>query len=339
MKREARTPTFGWSVLLTLVLVLFLPTPSDSQESDELDEAHALFMQGEYEKAAKAFKKIRKREKTPSFDAAMGLSASYSRIGEFRKAADVADEALELASTPAEEVAAYGQIGIAAFAQGTADQQGFLAAEEALRQVVERDPDSMEGVRYLYGVVLLRLERDEEGVAFIQDFLERYPDGPTAAQARSYVEDPRRARVPVIPDFTATTLDGDEVSPDSLLGKVVLFDFWGTWCAPCRASIPHLRKLSRKSEKEPFLIVGVASERSETTVRDFTAENEMGWPQILDSNRILSMRTFGIQSYPTYVLVDHEGVIVFQDSGYSNRMEAQVSNAVRKALRALKRSN
>lgn len=127
------------------------------------------------------------------------------------------------------------------------------------------------------------------------------------------------------------------MTPKSLEGKVVLFEFWGTWCEPCHRAIPILRRLAKKMEKDPFVIVGVASDRDEDMLREFLAKDEITRPQLLDDDRSLSFGTFRVTSYPTYLLVDHKGVVVFRDSGFSSRKEAEVSTAVRRALRSAKR--
>lgn len=139
----------------------------------------------------------------------------------------------------------------------------------------------------------------------------------------------------ILPSFTAVTIDGDVVNTNKLRGKVVLLDFWGTWCKPCQAAIPHLRDLAEELEDEPFVLIGIAADTNLGAVRRYTESRGMTWPQILDPDRRFSGEIFQVSSYPTYLLVDHEGQIIFQTSGFSRKTKKQVDRAVREALEGL----
>lgn len=141
-----------------------------------------------------------------------------------------------------------------------------------------------------------------------------------------------------LPGFSSVTVDGDVVSFRKLRGKIVLLDFWGTWCKPCQAAIPHLQDLSREFEKEPFVLLGVAADTNLGKVRRFTEAHGMTWPQILDHDRSLSGDVFRVPSYPTYILADHEGTIIFRASGFSRKTKKAVNKAIREALQDLERS-
>ena len=73
-------------------------------------------------------------------------------------------------------------------------------------------------------------------------------DGPDRQRALLYISQPELARALMAPPFEITTLEGERISLDDLQGKVVLIDFWATWCGPCRAALPHVRELSKKFE-------------------------------------------------------------------------------------------
>src|SRR5437660_1587380 len=75
------------------------------------------------------------------------------------------------------------------------------------------------------------------------------------------------------PDFTATTLDGQTVRLVDLRGKVVVLDFWATWCAPCRAMLPHERELVRKNAGKPLVFLGISADDHPQVLRDFVQEN------------------------------------------------------------------
>lgn len=158
----------------------------------------------------------------------------------------------------------------------------------------------------------------------------------TLAQSDQVPQD--EEQLSALPKFSSVTIDGDVVSFQKLKGKVVLLDFWGTWCAPCKAAIPHLQDLSREFASDPFVLVGVAADTNLGKVRQYTEVHGVTWPQILDHDRSLSGEVFGVPSYPTYILADHEGTIIFRASGFSRRTKKAVTKAIREALQDLERS-
>jgi thiol-disulfide isomerase/thioredoxin len=65
------------------------------------------------------------------------------------------------------------------------------------------------------------------------------------------------------PPFSIVTMDGQHISFDDLQGKVVLIDFWATWCAPCQASVPHMREIAKKFQDQPLVILSVSLDNDE----------------------------------------------------------------------------
>jgi len=152
------------------------------------------------------------------------------------------------------------------------------------------------------------------------------------------IKDPRRARENFAPDFAFTSSEGEHITLDDLHGKVVLLDFWGTWCPPCVESVPELRNLQKKYAKEPnFVIIGISSDSDEAEWREFTVKNKMIWPQYLDHDRRIQ-RAFGIHAFPTYILIDHEGIVRFSSIGAGWTRAANLSDAVNKQIKIVAKS-
>ena len=110
------------------------------------------------------------------------------------------------------------------------------------------------------------------------------------------------------PELVGEDVNGKPIRLSEFRGKVVLINFWGTWCAPCRAMIPHEREMvTGKYKDRPFVLLGIALDSAET-LKEFQTNHPMPWPNIVDSSRLLS-RQWGANHIPTLVLIDHKGVI------------------------------
>ncbi len=205
-------------------------------------------------------------------------------------------------------------------------------AEDETRDALTLEPDQAV-THYNLGYILLREERDSEGIAELNAFIAAPGANPkTVSKARDYIASPIRAREPFVPDFSFATLEGATVSNATLHGKVVLLDFWGTWCPPCRQSVPMLVQLRKKYAEKPVQIVGISSDDNEQAWKHFVAANHMDWPEYIDiSGQVREL--FEIHSYPTYFVVDGEGIIRFRKSGFGLDSQSELEEAIDKALK------
>jgi thiol-disulfide isomerase/thioredoxin len=114
---------------------------------------------------------------------------------------------------------------------------------------------------------------------------------------------------PVELQFTA--VDGRAVDLARFKGKVVLIDFWATWCPPCVAAIPEVKKIYDEFHPKGFEIVGINLDKDKSKLTQFVADNKMEWPQFFDGlfwqNKYA--RQFGIESIPTLWLIDKRGAL------------------------------
>ena len=141
------------------------------------------------------------------------------------------------------------------------------------------------------------------------------------------------------PAFTLQTLDGKTLTRDGLKGKVVLLDFWATWCAPCRKALPELKDLRQKNAGQPLVIVSVSVDQDRKVVESFAGSNGMSWPQAWDEGGRVTGGVFRVSDFPSYVVLDAEGRITYRQRGWSpGRSAALLDDAVSKALAAAKKS-
>lgn len=122
------------------------------------------------------------------------------------------------------------------------------------------------------------------------------------------------------------TTDGARMTLDALRGKVVLLDFWATWCAPCLVELPRLRRLHDELGSTSLVIVGISLDTIEPRrLASWTRRNDIGWPLVHDGrgyNGALA-RQFGVEELPATVLFDRDGRLAARDLR-GERLEAAI---------------
>lgn len=111
------------------------------------------------------------------------------------------------------------------------------------------------------------------------------------------------------PDFTLKDAQGRSLSLSSLKGKVILINFWATWCPPCKAEMPSMNKLYNELKGRGLEVIAVSTDSSLATVKDFLARNRLDFPVLFDENKTVS-RQYHVFSMPTTFLINRNGMIV-----------------------------
>jgi len=134
------------------------------------------------------------------------------------------------------------------------------------------------------------------------------------------------------PDWTLKTPDGKEVSLRSLRGKVVLLDFWATWCGPCRMAMPDVQKLYEKYKDKPVAVYGVCTwERGDPV--SFMKQKGYTYPILLQGDEVAAR--YRVTGIPTFYLIDPEGKILLAYSGLSAENARQVDELIAETLKKL----
>ena len=110
-------------------------------------------------------------------------------------------------------------------------------------------------------------------------------------------------------EFSAISITGEKIELKKLRGKLVLLDFWGTWCTPCREEIPNLKSIYERFRNKNFEIIGIANDKMEPLSK-FGNENGLEWPQILQEKDKSIITDYNVVGYPTLILIDVDGEII-----------------------------
>ncbi len=209
------------------------------------------------------------------------------------------------------------------------DNNGFTAL------LMAASNENLDMMRYLLDVeeVDLSARDNEDRTAYD---LVHYSGNKTLRELVRTKVGPGRAE-PEAGVFSAL-VDGKPLDLSAYRGKVVLLDFWATWCKPCHAAIPTLRKLHKKSEKSPFVLIGISVDVTPAKVVEFVDKKKMGWAHYMDPRGKLSSQEYKIRSYPSYILIDHEGKIIFRDSGWSRRVGDELHTRTIQAIKQARKA-
>lgn len=109
-------------------------------------------------------------------------------------------------------------------------------------------------------------------------------------------------------DFQVTDLNGEPLSLEKFKGQVVLLDFWATWCGPCIAEMPNVKRTYQKYKNQKFQIIGISLDRGETPLKNYIEKEGIMWPNYYDSSRQVS-NMYQVRSIPSTFLIDGNGII------------------------------
>jgi len=128
----------------------------------------------------------------------------------------------------------------------------------------------------------------------------------------------------VAPDFTLPDINGKPFHFASVKGKVVILDFWATWCPPCRAEIPHFNELSDQYKKQGLEVIGISLDQGgPQAVKNFTKTTRIDYP-ILMGNSDITNKYGGVRGIPTTFIIDRKGKIVEKFVGYRDKETFEV---------------
>jgi thiol-disulfide isomerase/thioredoxin len=233
-------------------------------------------------------------------------------LGDWKTAKLAAEEMVAEAQDKKEIALAHYQCAVVLMDEALQKRKDELfsrAHDETTKALVayENFPNAL----FLDGRALANLRQDDAAKVRFEQFAKIMPaDDPNRQRALRYISRPELARARMPPPFVVTTIDGQRISMDDLQGKVVLLDFWATWCVPCREAIPHIREAAKKFQGQPLVILSVSLDSDEQKWKEFIAKYEMTWPQYRDGGFTGPVaKMFAVTAIPHTFTIDADGVL------------------------------
>lgn len=134
----------------------------------------------------------------------------------------------------------------------------------------------------------------------------------------------------IAPPFVVKDLNGNKVSISDYQGKILLLDFWATWCPPCKDAIPHLNNLQKEFQDKEFTVLGLSIDGKSERVKKFHNTYSLKYPILLADP--ITIRSYGVSQVPTLYLIGFDGRVVYKQLGMDTSQEEYIKNKIESLL-------
>ena len=307
--------------------------PTNEKAQRTFKEASELERKHDTHWALESFKKADKQDGGHCLACQKKMIKYGIELQDWKTAETAADELVAAAQGPKNVALAHFQLGAVflAEARDKHKEELFNRAHEEMTKALGAYANFPDAV-YDDGQALAQLKQDDAAKARFEQFVKMRPESdPNRQRALRFISQPELARARMAPPFAVTTTDGQRVSLDDLTGKVVLLDFWATWCAPCREALPHMREIAKKFQGQPLVVLSVSLDEDEQKWKDFIVKNEMTWLQCRDGGFTGPIsKMFGLQAIPHTFTIDADGLLQDErigDASVEGKLKKLISRA------------
>jgi peroxiredoxin len=327
-------------ILILSCMVAPLPAQEKTEEGPTNEKAKKTYKEAfEYlhrrmtDAALESFKKADKQDGGHCLVCQKKMIQYGVELREWKTAEAAAAEMVEQSQDQKDLAIAHYQLGIVLIDEGLDKHKDdpFNRAHDELSKALAGEAKFPQAI-LADGKALAHLKQDDAAKARFEAFVKMRPENdPDRQRALRYISQPELARARMAPAFALTTTEGLRVSMDDLTGKVVLIDFWATWCAPCREALPHMREIAKKFQGQPLVVLSISLDSDEEKWKSFIAKNEMTWLQYRDggfTGQISKM--FGVEAIPHTFTIDADGVLQDEHIGDAS-IEGKLKKLVARA--------
>jgi thiol-disulfide isomerase/thioredoxin len=322
--------------LCALSLLASAQQPADYKTDPKfistVNDAKKLVSQRQIFFAIDAYKKANKIANGKCAECLHQIYNLQLQTASYKDAVATANALAELATTPADKSFAEADRGYALYMQaGEKGKPELLNAADASLQAAIADGPKNATAHYYEGRVLAKMGKTEAASEQFKECVSCLsPKDPSYVRAQRFAQNPALSLAKMAPAFTVTALDGTRFNLDEMGGRVVLIDFWATWCGPCNAELPHMKKIAKEFAGQPLVIISVSWDSDATKWKDFIAKNEMTWVQYRDADHSLS-KAFAVDAIPHYFTIDSDGVLTSEMLGSGSDVEGKLKKLIAKA--------
>ncbi len=254
------------------------------------------------------------------------------QMGEYKDAVKSASTLEDLVTNPSDK--AYAELlrgtALTHFNHDSPKPEQLVDADQAFKAALKHNP-KLYIAEYLDGRALAALNRDEEARTLFVSYVASTPaTDHLHLRAEHFAENPALARARMAPPFTVTTADGKSFTLDEMGGRVVLVDFWATWCGPCNQELPHIQKIAQEFAGQPFVLISVSWDSDAAKWQSFLDKHGMTWNQYRDADHALS-NAYGVQAIPHYFTIDSDGILQDEKIGSGSNIEGKLKKLVARA--------
>ena len=286
--------------------------PGDSNARKTFAKAMKALDEHKYTESLESFRKADSQDGNHCVPCEYHAFLAAKKLQDYASAHAETALLLEHVADPADKAEVHYLAGDVCLSEGgyRIFEKPFQDADSEFQAALQLQPAKTECV-YEDGIALSHLHKYGEARERFQQYVKTAPPGGLEyKRAKLFVSQPELARKRVAPNFHVVALDGKTISMEDLQGKVVLIDFWATWCGPCMKALPHLREIAKKFSGQPLVVVSISLDADEGTWKSFVAKNEMTWAQFRDGGFDGPMATqFNVKAIPTTFSIDADGFV------------------------------